>query len=103
VTLGRGFQLDVRQLKRDFRTKLDQFNAWKKRLVSDPRILGGEIVFPRSRLSVRHIGEMIRRGVSRSEILEDYPYLTDEDLYFARLYAIAYPRLGRPRDQAPTR
>lgn len=37
-------------------------------------------------------------GTSPKEVREDYPYLDDEDLEFATLYAVAYPRVGRPRE-----
>ena len=32
------------------------------------------------------------------EMLEDYPYLKAEDIEFARRFARAYPRVGRPRE-----
>jgi uncharacterized protein (DUF433 family) len=59
--------------------------------VTDNAILGGEPVFPKSRLAVRHIGEMLLGGASRDEVREDYPYLSDRDLDFA----VAYTQ-GRP-------
>jgi uncharacterized protein (DUF433 family) len=33
-------------------------------------------------------------------MIEDYPYLKAEDIEFARRYARAYPRVGRPRESA---
>jgi uncharacterized protein (DUF433 family) len=39
-----------------------QFNAWKSYLVNDPNIMGGQTVFPNSRLSVQHIGKIIEPG-----------------------------------------
>ena len=59
--------------------------------------MGGETVFPGSRLTVRHIGAMLERGESPEIIREDYPYLSEEDLKFAHLYVKAYPNLGRPK------
>ncbi len=82
----------------EVRTTLDRFEAWKKKLVSDPGILGGESVFPQSRLGVRHVGTMVLRGATAEEIREDYSYLDEDDVRFAKLYAIAYPRVGRPRE-----
>jgi uncharacterized protein (DUF433 family) len=76
---------------------LRRFAAWRERLVSDPDILGGELVFPNSRLSVRHIGEILERGELPDAVREDYPYLADEDLELARLYVKAYPNVGRPK------
>jgi uncharacterized protein (DUF433 family) len=74
-----------------------RFEAWKRKLVTDDRILGGEPVFPRSRLSVRYIGGLLIQGTAPAEIREDYPYLKDEDIEFAKMYALAYPPIGRPR------
>ena len=62
-------------------------------------ILGGEPVFVGSRLAVRHVGGMLAQGTDLSEVQEDYPYLTERDIEFARLYVAAYPRMGRPRGQ----
>jgi uncharacterized protein (DUF433 family) len=62
-------------------------------------ILGGEAVFRDSRVSVSHIGEMAERGVSTTEIVEDYK-LTEGDVEFAKLYFRARPPVGRPRGGA---
>lgn len=78
---------------------LQRFDDWRKRLVQDPGILGGEAVFPGSRLAVRHVGGVLERGEAPKSIREDYPYLTDEDLEFARLYVKAYPNVGRPKSR----
>ncbi|MDJ0795321.1 MAG: DUF433 domain-containing protein [Calothrix sp. MO_167.B12] len=58
----------------------------------------GEAVFPNSRLTVRHIGAMLERGESPSVIREDYPYLTEEDIQFSRLYVKAYLSIGQPKN-----
>jgi uncharacterized protein (DUF433 family) len=70
---------------------ISRFEAWKDRLVSNPNILGGEVVFPNSRLSVQRIGGCLARGETLKVLREDYPYLTDEDFDFARIYVKAYP------------
>lgn len=71
--------------------KINLFLEWKASLVSDPDIMGGAETFPNSRLTVRHIGAMVERGVDTQEILEDYPYLDLADLEFARVFVRAYP------------
>ena len=48
------------------------------------------MTFPNSRLTVRHVGGMVERGIDAQEILEDYPYLNLTDLKFARLFVQAY-------------
>lgn len=84
--------------------RLGEFDAWKQTLVVRPDILGGEPAFPRSRLAVRHIGELARRGASVDAIREDYPGLSRRDIELAKRYVAAYPRLGRPRaGEAPAR
>jgi uncharacterized protein (DUF433 family) len=97
---GGGYVIvQVKYFARDARTRVESFREWKeRRVVWDPKILGGEPVFRDSRLSVRHIG-----GLPASEkagILEDYPYLNEDDLHFAGVFARAYPRLGRPRESS---
>jgi hypothetical protein len=67
--------------------------------------MAGERVFPGSRLTVRHVGELLERGDSPNDLLEDYPELSPQDLEFSQLFVKAYPRAGRPRvrDQAIAR
>lgn len=105
VEIGSVAELRLASVKQELEEKLGRFTDWKRRLVTDERILGGEPIFPRSRLAVRQIGGMLLRGASPEEIREDYPYLSNEDLEFAKLYTLAYPRLGRPRAEleAPPR
>ena len=81
--------------------KLDRFSAWRKTIVEDPNILGGEPVFPKSRTAVRHVGGLLLRGVPEREVREDFPHLRDIDFELAPLYAKAYPKPGRPREAAP--
>jgi uncharacterized protein (DUF433 family) len=82
--------------------RLSDFEKWKKKLVQRDDVLGGEPVFPKSRLAVRHIGEMARRGASVEEITSDYSSLTKQDVEFAKRYVAAYPRVGRPRGREAT-
>lgn len=98
-TLGIGnyFELKLNFIKTELSELITRFEAWKKQLVSEPNIMGGETVFPGSRLTVRHIGEMLFRGESPEIICEDYPYLSQEDIEFALIYVKAYPNVGRPK------
>ena len=97
--------LKLGSVAHDVEAKVESFFRWRDTLVTDRRVLVGEPVFPKSRLSVRHVGALVERGAATSEILEDYPYLTDRDLQFALVFVRAYPRVGRPREagQAPAR
>lgn len=97
VELSPVANLKIGQVVGEVEDKTSRFEAWKHKLVTDDRILGGEPVFPRSRLAVRHIGGLLLRGTTPAEIHDDYPYLKDEDIEFAKMYASAYPPMGRPR------
>ena len=89
-------ELKLAKVTKEVADTLDRFEAWKRKIVINPKILGGEPVFPNSRLSVRHIGDLVMNdGID--EIREDYPYLSEQDIEFARLYTLAYPKRGRPR------
>ena len=67
---------------------MTDFDSWKRTLVRQHEILGGEAVFPKSRLAVRHIGEMARRGASVDEIVADYPNLSRQDVEFAKRFVV---------------
>jgi uncharacterized protein (DUF433 family) len=99
VRLSAIAELHIGRMLEETETRATRFDAWKRRLVVDERILGGEPVFPKSRLAVRHVGGMRLKGTPAAEIREDYPYLKDEDIEFAALYAQANPRMGRPRER----
>jgi uncharacterized protein (DUF433 family) len=94
--------LEIRldRVAKDAGDKLARFEDWKKRRVAmDDDTLGGEPRFADSRLAVRHLGGMLLRGASEREVLEDYPYLSREDIEFAPVFTKAYPRMGRPRER----
>ncbi len=91
------FVLQLNSINQELSELISQFNEWKTHLVNDPNIMGGQTVFPNSRLSVYHIGKIIDCGESLEIIKEDYPYLSELDLKFAPLYVKAYPVMGRPK------
>ena len=83
--------LSEQEVRKEIEYKVIRFLKWKESLVSHPDMMGGAVTFPNSRLTVRHIGGMLERGVDAQEILEDYPYLDRSDLEFAHLFVRAYP------------
>jgi uncharacterized protein (DUF433 family) len=92
------FRFQLRAVVDAVSNRLDAFDRWKaKRVTSSPSILGGEPTFHGTRLAVRQIGDRAARE-SAAAILEDYPYLSTDDVMFAVQFAHAYPRPGRPRD-----
>ncbi len=62
------------------------YKQWCEQLVTNPKIMGGSTVFPQSRVTVQRIAGLQNRGESQEVILEDYPFLTDNDLKFAKRY-----------------
>ncbi|MGE0550470.1 MAG: DUF433 domain-containing protein [Kofleriaceae bacterium] len=104
IELGQYFVMKLDSAFHHVEERLSDFEKWKKKLVEREDVLGGEPAFPKSRLAVRHVGEMARRGAPVEEIIEDYPNLTKQDVEFAKRYVAAYPRVGRPRArETPTR
>lgn len=93
---GPMFGLKLSKVIKEAASLLDRFHSWKKKVIVNTEILGGEPAFPRSRLSIRHVGELILRG-ALAEAREDYPYLSEEDFELARIYTAAYPKLVRDR------
>ena len=57
------------------------------RIVSDEGIVGGRPRIRGTRMRVVDIVEMMAEGATRAEILADFPYIADEDISAALLYA----------------
>lgn len=89
--------LRVGPVAREVAARVEGFERWKDKLVTRLDLLGGETVFPSSRLAVRHIGALVERGMTVESLRDDYPYLSEEDIRFAHVFTKAYPKQGRPR------
>lgn len=61
--------------------------AMLARITVDPTRCGGRPTLRGLRMRVSDILELLAAGVSRGEILEDYPFLDDEDITAALVYA----------------
>lgn len=57
------------------------------RITIDPNICGGRPCIRGLRMRVTDILDMLAGGATREEILNDYPYLQDEDITAALDYA----------------
>jgi len=82
------------------RTVARNLAAWRwgrKRVVSSPDVLTGEPVFEGTRIPLRHVAALLRKGVPETEIADDFPSLGARDLEYARLFARLGKRPGRPR------
>jgi len=58
-----------------------------KRIVVDPKIMLGKPVIKGTRLPVEIIVEKVAYGLTFGELKKDYPFLTDDDIRAALLYA----------------
>jgi uncharacterized protein (DUF433 family) len=57
------------------------------RITIDPGVCGGRPTIRGSRMRVQDVLNLLAAGATREEILEDYPYLEDEDISAALDYA----------------
>ena len=60
---------------------------WKERIAVDPAILVGKPVVKGTRLAVDFIIELLAEGWSETQILENYPGLTIQDVRACLAYA----------------
>jgi uncharacterized protein (DUF433 family) len=59
----------------------------EKRIVIKPGLCGSRPTIRGLRIRVQDVLDLLANGASRKEILEDYPYLEDEDITAALHYA----------------
>ena len=57
------------------------------RITFNPKVLAGKPIIRGLRISVAMILELLAKGATTSEILEDYPELEPEDIQAALFYA----------------
>ncbi len=60
---------------------------WRERIELNPKVLVGKPVIKGTRISVELVLDMIAADVSESEILDNYPDLTHEDVRACVAYA----------------
>jgi uncharacterized protein (DUF433 family) len=88
--------IDIEKVAADLAPRVDIYAEGLTRIEEKEGVLGGEAVFKNTRLSVNHIGKMRETGEAIADIIEDYPYLREDDVEFARLYFMSHPTVGRP-------
>jgi uncharacterized protein (DUF433 family) len=57
------------------------------RIVSDPNINGGRPCIKGTRMRVSDLLEMLAAGATREEILNDFPYIANDDISAALVFA----------------
>lgn len=53
---------------------------WKERIIIDPNVFEGKPILKGTNVSVEHILELLSKGWSLDQILENYPKLNSEDI-----------------------
>ena len=57
------------------------------KITANPKILGGKPIIKGTRISVEFILELLASDVTETEILQDYPHLSKEDINDCLRYA----------------
>jgi uncharacterized protein (DUF433 family) len=60
---------------------------WRERIVLDPKVLVGKPVVKGTRISVELIIDLLARGYSKEQILEQYDHLSSDDIQACLAYA----------------
>ncbi len=60
---------------------------WTKRIVVNPNVMIGKPVIKGTRITVEAIIGRVAAGMTFDEILQDFPYITKEDITAAMRYA----------------
>jgi uncharacterized protein (DUF433 family) len=89
--------VDSRAAAKSVRSGLDQLTKARRFVSITPGVLGGTPVFRGTRIPVHDIADMLSNGDDASAIVRAYPQLDKERVRLAPIYALAYPRRGRPR------
>jgi len=60
---------------------------WQERIAIDPHVLVGKPVIKGTRIAVEFVIDLLGRGWTQEQILQEYDHLTREDLQACLLYA----------------
>jgi uncharacterized protein (DUF433 family) len=78
----------------------DRLTTARRLVSSTAGVLHGTPVFKGTRIPVHDIADMLTNGDTPAAIVKAYPQLNKEQVRLAAIYALAYPRRGRPRTKA---
>ena len=60
---------------------------WRERIIVDPNILVGKPVIKGTRIPVELIIDLLARGYSKEQIMQQYDHITEEDILACLAYA----------------
>lgn len=61
--------------------------TWRERIVVDPKILVGKPVIKGTRIAVELVIDLLARGYTNDQILEQYDHITSADIQACLAYA----------------
>jgi uncharacterized protein (DUF433 family) len=96
VSIGELVRIDTGKALADVRRRMALYEHARKRIVSDPDIMGGTPTIRGTRITAQSVLGRVAAGDTIDSILEDYPYLDRETVEGAAVYAAANPPRGRP-------
>jgi uncharacterized protein (DUF433 family) len=88
--------VDARPAAQAVRSGLEQLTKARGIVSRMSDVLGGTPVFKGTRIPVHDIADMLANGDSAAAIVRAYPRLDRDRVRLAAIYALAYPRRGRP-------
>ena len=74
---------------------------YRRRIVRDPRVCGGQAVFRGTRVPLRTVLASLAEGDATEEILADFPTLTEQDVRAAIAFAAASTEEDLPTPSVP--
>lgn len=92
--------IDLSPFMRSMKDGLEQLDAARAAVESDPEILGGTPVIRGTRIPVYDVAASLDGGIPPDRIREAYPSLDERRIELARTYVAANPLRGRPRATA---
>lgn len=60
---------------------------WRERIAADPEILAGKPVTRGTRIAVELVIDLVARGCTKEQILEQHDHITDADIQVCLAYA----------------
>jgi uncharacterized protein (DUF433 family) len=100
VGKGTAILVDVTTARRKVESQLTRLARIEDSIVRDPEIMRGAPVFKGTQIPVDLVAGMLAKGATMEQILEGYPTLNKEQVDSAAFYMSAFPRRGRPTNQA---
>lgn len=76
---------------------------YQDRIVRDPRIVGGEPVLKGTRVTLKTVLASLAEGATIADILEDFPTLSEGDVWAAIAFAAASAQEDLPLAEVPVK